>query len=405
MIRLSKPTGRAKDGNGLSTELGFVFDGKADEDGLCLCGVDLDKLTDRAREIVVKLATYTEISPSGNGVHAITRAKPFEQKVCKTAALEAEAYCGGRYFTVTGHLDDGSVPTIENRPDEIVELLAEIAACDNAAKAKPASGATAGRKTNYLALLREPRKSATGSGEAEQGRSLSKLFVGLPLESLGGVEPEPLNLEKLKLALWALADEWLASEGNWMTVCRICANEAMRAGAGQFDIRQALWEALDERSRGVEGYDEEDNQKRFERCIADWGKVKPPILAGSLYQEAERQGWIWTPTPSSEDAAAVGGGTGGAGGTGRGAASSPAPGGKTVKPLRGRTLYALAYNMLAALPSQFRYDEMHDRCFYNGEQLSDALYARFRAYCINVADEHRTPSSPRCGRRRRRCAT
>ena len=399
--------------------IGFVFDGVVDKDGMCLCGVDLDAWTDRAREIVVKLATYTEISPSGNGVHLIVRAKPFDQKTCKTETLEAEAYCKGRYFTFTGLLVDGAPGTIEARAHDVTEIVAEIAKLDDAAKAALRGmipGAPTGlvrRDKNYLAQLRDAKERAEGG--ASSAPKLSKKWEGVPLESLGGVEPEPLNLEKLKSAMWALADEWLASEGNWMTVCRICANEAMRDGGGHSDIKQALWEALDERSRGVDGYNEADNRERFERCLAEYGKRKPPILAGSLYQEAGRQGWVWTPTPSDEDAAAVGGGSGGAGdggssggagaggggktggGSGGGgtAAPSPAPEPKPVKPLKGRALYALTYNLLALLPYRFSYDEMHDKCFYNGEPLSDALYGRFRAYCINVAEEHQDPTLKR----------
>jgi Virulence-associated protein E len=257
----------------------------------------------------------------------------------------------------------------------------------------------------YLALLHDAKERAPKDQGAHENRQYaqSKLLDGLPLESLGEVEREPLNMEKLKSALWALADEWLASEGNWMMACRICANEAMRDSAGQSDVKQALWEALDERSQVVEGYDEADNRDRYERCIADFGKRQPPILAGSLYQEAERQGWVWTPSPSEEDAAAVGGGpsmgggSGGAGGGGlwRGAAApSPAPGARSkgVERLKGRSSYAQAHNLLAALPYRFSYDEFHDQCFYDGEVLADALIGRLREYCINASDDHRDPT-------------
>jgi primase-polymerase (primpol)-like protein len=115
--------------------IGFVIDGVVGEDGLTYCGVDLDAWTDKAKAIIDKLATYTEISPGGNGVHAIARAAPFNQATCKTEEFSAEAYCVGRYFTFTGTLVEGSVPAIEARTNEIAEVVAEIERVKGGAKA------------------------------------------------------------------------------------------------------------------------------------------------------------------------------------------------------------------------------------------------------------------------------
>jgi putative DNA primase/helicase len=358
--------------------IGFVFDGEVGEDGLCYCGIDLDAWTDKAQAIFAKLATYTEISPSGNGVHAISRAAPFKQETCKTDALSAEAYCAGRYFTFSGRLVEGSVETIEARAHEIVEVVAEIEGVSASARAKPASG-----RKSYLAQLRDIKSQP-------QKIRISERFANVPLESLCG-PGEPLNMEKFKSALWGLADGWLADEGHWKTICLICANEAMRNGGGHTTLKQALWEALDERSRGVEGYDQADNRRHFDRFIAGYGNVMSPILAGSLYQEAERQDWTWTP-PSDPDAAAT------LGTQAPGSQSGPQSGlqsggtGPQIKPLKGRSSYAQARNLLAALPFAFSYDELHDRCFYDGEPLSDALVARLREYCIDASEDHRDPS-------------
>jgi primase-polymerase (primpol)-like protein len=120
--RLSQKWSRPFDG------IGFVFDRAIGEDGLTYCGVDWDTWTDQAQAQYATLKTYSEVSPSGNGVHAIARAKPFKQAVCKTEDFSGEAYCTGRYFTFSGNLVDGAVPTLEARPDEIAEVIAEIEA-------------------------------------------------------------------------------------------------------------------------------------------------------------------------------------------------------------------------------------------------------------------------------------
>jgi putative DNA primase/helicase len=82
--------------------VGFVF-----SSGDPYAGVDLDKVRDpetgelqeRAQRVVDAFpGAYTEVSPSGTGVHIITRAKV--PKVAKRDWIET--YGQERYFTVTG---------------------------------------------------------------------------------------------------------------------------------------------------------------------------------------------------------------------------------------------------------------------------------------------------------------
>lgn len=81
--------------------LGFVFNG----DGIV--GVDLDKCRDPqtgeiepwAAGIVRVLDGYTEVSPSGTGLHVLVRGE-LPPGRCRKGRIEA--YATGRYFTVTG---------------------------------------------------------------------------------------------------------------------------------------------------------------------------------------------------------------------------------------------------------------------------------------------------------------
>jgi len=109
-----------------SKRIGFVF--HADDP---YCGIDLDKCRDRsnglihnaAREIVVALDSYTEVSPSGTGVHTIVRASvpPGGHRRNGT-----EIYSDGRYFCMTGdHLEDTPL-TIENRQAQLDRLHSEL---------------------------------------------------------------------------------------------------------------------------------------------------------------------------------------------------------------------------------------------------------------------------------------
>lgn len=76
-----------------------------------LCGIDIDhcidpetgQASDLAREIVEQMDTYTEVSPSGTGLHLLF----FGEKpgpACRRTDLGLELYSGRRYFTVTGRV-------------------------------------------------------------------------------------------------------------------------------------------------------------------------------------------------------------------------------------------------------------------------------------------------------------
>ena len=114
--------------------LGLVFNG----DGII--GVDLDKVIDEAGniepwagEIVRRLDSYTEISPSGRGVHVIVRATMPAGGNRRDAV---EIYATGRYFTMTGNRWEGTPATVERRDAELAEAHAQHVARP-AAKAKP----------------------------------------------------------------------------------------------------------------------------------------------------------------------------------------------------------------------------------------------------------------------------
>src|SRR5215203_3329960 len=112
--------------------IGFVFTPKDD-----LCGVDLDKCLDPATgeiepwawKIIEELDSYTEISPSGTGLHVLVRAALPKGRNRKG---RFEVYDRSRYFTVTGkHLADMR-RTIEKRQDELQNVARHVFGEDSA---------------------------------------------------------------------------------------------------------------------------------------------------------------------------------------------------------------------------------------------------------------------------------
>ena len=71
------------------------------------------------------MQSYTEISPSGRGVHIIVKGR-LPGAACKREHIEI--YDENRYFTVTGNLVDGSPRGIENRNEELQPLYRSV--CD-----------------------------------------------------------------------------------------------------------------------------------------------------------------------------------------------------------------------------------------------------------------------------------
>src|SRR5215208_5472644 len=124
------------------TGVGFVFTPEDD-----LCGVDLDGCLDPLTEeiepwawtIIEELDSYTEVSPSGKGVHILVRAKLPEGRNRKG---RFEAYDRSRYFTVTGKHLAGTPQTIERRQEELGVVVQRVFGEESAdGHTKPVAGA------------------------------------------------------------------------------------------------------------------------------------------------------------------------------------------------------------------------------------------------------------------------
>ena len=99
--------------------VGFAF---LPDDGLV--GIDLDgvidletgELQERAAGIIRACASFTELSPSGRGVHIYCLG---ETKSHKSNEIGVEVFCGRQFFTVTGRQFPGS-------PDAVTEIRPEV---------------------------------------------------------------------------------------------------------------------------------------------------------------------------------------------------------------------------------------------------------------------------------------
>jgi len=146
--------------------IGFVF---SDSDPFC--GIDLDNCRDLesgtlepwAERIIADLRSYTEISPSGRGVHIIIKArKPGDR--CKTAYQtgKVEIYNHAKYFTFSGNHLPGTPKEICDRQAELERLYFEVFPSQPAPQpAQPAPRPGNGRLSDEE-LIRAMLRSASG---------------------------------------------------------------------------------------------------------------------------------------------------------------------------------------------------------------------------------------------------
>ena len=109
--------------NGLG--LGFVFTMR---DPFVFVDLDWDEQpSDLQRGIIEQLASYTEISPSGCGAHVfVSGDKARINHATKIDHLGVEIYVSGRNSTITGNVLPYGSRQVENRTDEVLQVISEL---------------------------------------------------------------------------------------------------------------------------------------------------------------------------------------------------------------------------------------------------------------------------------------
>ena len=166
-----------------------------------LTGIDIDRcrdpesgrITPDAQAIIDEVNSYTEISPSGTGVHLLVYG---DLPPGRRRTGGVEMYAAGRYFTVTSHHLTGTPITIEQRVPQLVALHARIfGGHGQATPAAPPLGAACG--LNDAALLARAQA-------AQNGALFSKLWTG---DTSGYDSPSEADQALCNLlAFWTRAD-------------------------------------------------------------------------------------------------------------------------------------------------------------------------------------------------------
>src|SRR5215207_6708848 len=179
--------------------IGFVF---TEDDPYT--GIDLDKCRNRetgeiepwARKIVAALNSYTEVSPSGTGLHIFVKATLPGRNNRKGPV---EMYESGRYFTLTGRHLDGTPAEIHERQDVLERLYRHVF------KNEKASSATNGHKRRTASLDVGDEDLLALAKQAKNGDKFSRLWRGDTSDYAGDDSRADLALCSL-LAFWTDGD-------------------------------------------------------------------------------------------------------------------------------------------------------------------------------------------------------
>jgi putative DNA primase/helicase len=179
--------------------VGFVF---TEDDPFA--GIDIDKCRDAetgeiepwAWKIVAALDSYTEVSPSGTGLHVFVKATlpgPNNRKG------PLEMYESGRYFTLTGEHLGGSPTEIHERQDVLERLYWHVFTVEKA------SSTTNGHKPRSASLDVGDEDLLALAKQAKNGEKFSRLWSGDTSDYAGDDSRADLALCSL-LAFWTDGD-------------------------------------------------------------------------------------------------------------------------------------------------------------------------------------------------------
>jgi len=214
------------------TDFETVLEASADYDGIGFVlgdgwvGVDIDhcrdpktgKLIDEAQQIVDALDSYTEISPSGTGLHTLAQGKlpPGRRK-----QGDLEMYDSGRYFTVTGNHLPRTPKTVEERTNALATLhkqtfpaAKEQASAQNTGPAKPHSLSDSELLQRMFAAKNGPAVQKLWDGNTSGHRSPSEATLALLGHLAFYTGPDPQRIDALFRESGLMRPKWDSKRGD-----------------------------------------------------------------------------------------------------------------------------------------------------------------------------------------------
>ena len=178
---------------GFETALEFLETGEADGVGFVfseddpIVGVDLDDCREPetaavdspAQDIIERLDSYTEVSPSGTGFHVLVAGALPDGRNRRGSV---ELYDSARFFTVTGDHVDGTPARVARRQDALDAIHRDYVQDDDQGNVDPgrplASGGVAHADPGGDAVDLEDTEVLENARTAENGEKFEQLWTG-----------------------------------------------------------------------------------------------------------------------------------------------------------------------------------------------------------------------------------
>jgi putative DNA primase/helicase len=217
--------------------IGFMF---SEDDPYC--GIDLDacrnpetgEITKLARQIIDRMDSYSEISPSGTGVKIFVKGVvPGLRR--KNPKEKMEVYDRRRFFTVTGHHLPGTPRTIEPRQEELELFYLWLFPNEGESQPSP-NGEVANHDLSDEDILSRAYRAANGdrfmklwNGDASDYESHSEGDLALCAMLAFWIGPDPQRIERL------VSESRLSQRSKWRQRPRYRRDTVRKALEGMTD--------------------------------------------------------------------------------------------------------------------------------------------------------------------------
>lgn len=291
--------------------LGYVFSAEDEHFGVDLDGcrsAETGEITEEARYWIARFNTYTEVSPSGTGVKIIGVGAVPGGRGRRNASAGVECYDRERYFTMTGHLLEGSPATVNAAQEALDEFHQTYfpAPAPKPARQRTAPAAGAAFDGDDAALLSRANAATNGASFAQLWNGNIAGYPGPSEADMGAIGKlafwtgdDPERIEKLMRRSALYREKWDEKRGDTTylgyTISKVLAGKTEYYQPGvELQFRQ--------KSQKVsyrDGYRGEGGEYRGERGIKKPLSIKDNLTNLTESAEAGSEG-----EPDAEDEAA-----------------------------------------------------------------------------------------------------
>lgn len=181
-------------GDGL---IGIDIDGAIDDDGV---------VSERCERIIAACASYTELSPSGRGVHIICSG---QTETFKDNRVGVEVFCGRQYFTFTGRRWEGTPEDVRPIEEATLRRLRATVRQGKAKAVAPASAPVAPPPRDDFKRINTMALALLDAWVPQLFPTAKKTALGyrVPQKDLGRDLQEDLSITPQGIKDWGVRDQ------------------------------------------------------------------------------------------------------------------------------------------------------------------------------------------------------